>query len=295
MKESIDKSDIRSNYLIRWLNGRYYERKQKEKKIQESIGNHKDASFLYRIDRLLERSGLRNIIRVMNAELYILCSAAVYTVALVFIYLATGSLLIVISMLFVLIALSYIILYVLSGIYYSGLEKELMTFLNLVENFSKTEKDIVQIYKKTLFYVRDPLKTLISDFCSEAESSGNIQMAFDNIIYRVEHVKFREIMRNFQVCSKYEANYDTVVKDIRISMIDYLEIKNERKSIINNARAEIIILIIAAAGIVALFSEITSGLSTLLLETFIGNIIIFYCCIVLVICFVLMITFDKRG
>ena len=295
MKESVEKQNIRVNYLIRWLNRRYYERKQKEKKVQESVGNHNDISFLYKVDRMIDHSGMRNIIKGMNAELYIICSAVIYAIASVCVYHLTGSFLIVISILFILVVLSYIILYILSGIYYLGLEKELMTFLNLVENFSKTEKDIVQIFKKTLYYVRDPLKTLVSDFCSEAESSGNVHAAFDNIIYRIEHVKCREIMRNFQVCSKYEANYDTVVKDIRASMIDYLEIRNERKSIINNARAEIVILIAAAAGIIALFSEITSGLSALLIETFIGNIIIFYCCIVLVICIVLMITFDKRG
>ncbi|MBE5928463.1 MAG: hypothetical protein E7267_03700 [Lachnospiraceae bacterium] len=295
MKGSTDKSEAKVSYLIRWLNKRYYERKQKEKKVQESLGNHKNISFLYRLDLMLEHSGIRNIIRGMNAELYIICSIVVYALVSIFVYHLTDSFLIAVSALFVLISFSYIVLYILSGIYYSGLEKELMTFLNLVENFSKTEKDIVQIFKKTLFYIREPLKTLVSDFCNEAESSGNIQMAFDNIIFRIEHVKCREIMRNFQVCSKYEANYDTVVKDIRASMIDYLEIRNERKSIINNARAEIVILVLAAAGIVTLFSEITSDLPNLLMGTFIGNIIIFYCCIVLVICFVLMITFDKRG
>lgn len=80
-----------------------------------------------------------------------------------------------------------------------------------------------------------------------------------------------------------------------MSMIDYLAVKADRKAIINNGRAEIVILIISAVGIIFLFSGITSDLWNVLINTFIGNIILFYCFVILAICMVMMIVFDKRG
>ena len=135
----------------------------------------------------------------------------------------------------------------------------------------------------------------MEEFCSEAESMGDTEPAFENMIVRVEHAKCRELFRNLNVCSKYEANYDEVACDCRTSMLDYLSVKSERAAIIANGRAEIIILLIGAMCTVFLFSGITENIFGVLTGTLAGNIILLYCFIVVVICMVVMIMFDKRS
>lgn len=288
-------SDGNTNVFIRWLDRKYKKRLIEERRIRQTTGNHSKKSFLYRIDRMLDYSGIRNMAGSINAEMYIVLVGTLAVFAGIIGMITFHSIFFAFSAAIIIILLSGIILYILSGIYYNRLENEIMTFLNLVENFSKTDNDIVQIFKKALFYLDEPLKGLLLEFCNEAESIGDTAAAFNNLSARIEHAKCRELFRNLQVCSKYEANYDEVIKDCRMSMIDYLAVKADRKAIINNGRAEIVILIISAVGIIFLFSGITSDLWNVLINTFIGNIILFYCFVILAICMVMMIVFDKRG
>ncbi len=292
MRES---SDGNTSIFIQWLDRKYKRRLIKERRIRQTTGNHSGKSFLYKVDRMLDYSGIRNMAGSINAEIYIVLVGSTAVLAGISAMITFHSIFIAISAAVIIILLSGIILYILSGIYYRRLENDIMTFLNLVENFSRTDNDIVQIFKKALFYLEEPLKGLLSEFCNEAESMGDTAAAFNNLSARIEHAKCRELFRNLQVCSKYEANYDAVIKDCRMSMIDYLAVKADRKAIINNGRAEIVILIISAVGIIFLFSEITSDMRDILINTFIGNVILFYCFIILVICMAMMVFFDKRG
>lgn len=287
--------DTRNNILIKWLDERYQKRIRRERNLQITVGNRERKSLLYRLDRMLDYSGLRNITGNINAELYIIFMASAMTVAGLLAHILTGNIFFGISAAFIVISVSSVILYIMSGIYYKRLEKEIMTFLNLVENFSKTENDIVQIFKKTIHYMDEPLRSIMEEFCSEAESIGDTEPAFENMIVKIEHVKCRELFRNLSVCSKYEANYGDVACDCRTSMLDYLSVKSERAAIIANGRAEIIILILSAACTVVLFSGITENLFEVLTGTFIGNIILLYCFVVIAICLVVMVMFDKRS
>lgn len=292
MKESFRDDEAA---LKKWLIKKSKSRLDYERKRQVVIGNHDNISFLYRLDRMLVYSGINRLIPGIGAELYLCFMGVAITGIGALAYISTGSVLLTASLGFLTATVFYLILYILSGIYYTKLENGIMTFLNLVENFSKTETDIVQIFKKTIYYVEEPLVSILSEFCHEAESTGDVQSAFANLISCIENIKCREIFRNLQVCSKYEANYDMVIRDVRMSMIDYLAVKAERKAIINNGRAEIVILYLSALGIVYLFSGVTDNMINNLVGTFIGNIILFYCIIVTIICLVMMIVFDKRG
>lgn len=292
MKEYSDTSD---NFIAEWLNERYRKRIDKERNLQMTVGNREKKSLLYRLDRILDYSGLRNRVGNISAEIYIMFIAVIMLITGALTFVFTKNVFLAISVTFIVISISSVVLYVMSGIYYNRLEKGIMTFLNLVENFSKTENDIVQIFKKTIHYMDEPLKGILEEFCGEAESLGDTEPAFENMIIRLEHVKCRELFRNLSVCSKYEANYDEVACDCRTSMLDYLSVKAERAAIISNGRAEIIILIASAVCIVFLFSSITENLFEVLTGTLIGNIILFYCCIVFVICMIVMIMFDKRS
>ena len=288
-------SDGSGNFIITWLDKRYRKRMDRERQLLISVGNRERRPLLYRIDRILDYSGLRKKTGNISAETYIAFIAAVMLIMGIIMYIYTGNIFLTISVTFVVISISSAILYIMSGIYYSRLEKGIMTFLNLIENFSKTENDIIQIFKKTIHYMDEPLRGIIEEFCGEAESIGDTELAFENMIVKIEHVKCKELFRNLSVCSKYETNYDEVACDCRTSMLDYLSVKSERAAIIANGRAEIVILLISAVCIVFLFAGITENLFGILTGTFIGNIILMYCLIIFIICMLVMVMFDKRG
>lgn len=275
---------------------RYEIRLKKEKMRQIEEGNIKKKPLLYRIDRILDYSGIKKYISFINAELFIFILLFFLVIIFAIVTIISGKLLYGFASDIIFCIIVYCTLYALSGKYYNNLEANIMTLLNLIENFNKTQDDIVGIFRKTIPYIGEPISSILSEFCSEVRVYGDINQAFDNMNARIEHRKCRELIHNLKVCSRYESDYESVVRDLRTSMINYLEIKAERKAIINNGRAEIVILFVCAAFIIYLFSNIISGsLLKLLSESLIGNIIIIYCFIVILISVVLMFSYDKRG
>ena len=250
---------------------------------------------MYKIDRMLDYSGINRKGRVISAEVFIafmvLCTVIINAVSLIL----THKLVIGMMISIVLTVIAFIVLYMMTGVYFNKLESNIMTLLNLVENFNKSDDDIVQIFRKSIAYVEEPLSDLLTLFCSEAETMGDVNKAFDNLQARIEHKRFRQLLRNLQVCFRYETDFDQVIKDCRKSMIDYLAVKSERKAIILNGRMEVIILLACSVLIVFLFASMTTGMQDLLFSTFIGRIILTYCFIVLMICIVMMFMFDKNG
>ena len=64
-------SDGNANVFIRWLDRKYKKRLIEERRIRQTTGNHSKKSFLYKIDRMLDYSGIRNMAGSINAEMYI--------------------------------------------------------------------------------------------------------------------------------------------------------------------------------------------------------------------------------
>lgn len=295
MKEyfSRDKNALES--ITKWLDNRYSIRMQKEAELQVLVGNRKHKQGLYRIDKMIEYSGLKRYIRYMTADVFLCFAALLGIVAGAAGLILTGKLVVAIFASGIISVALFLVIYIMSGVYYISLEKNIMTFLNLIDNFNKSEDDIVEIIRRTVAYVDNPLKDLLRDFCNDAELLGDTRVAFENLTGKIEHDKCRELIRNIEVCSRYDSDYAEVIRDCRVSMTDYLSIKAERKAIISNGRMEVTILLASAVIIVMLYAGITEGIWSLLLDTMIGNIIILYCVLVLLVCFIMMILFDKNG
>ncbi|MBE5936529.1 MAG: hypothetical protein E7265_00690 [Lachnospiraceae bacterium] len=281
--------------VIKWLDERYNRRIEKENELKQLVGNREKKSLLYRLDKMLEYSGAIKVIQGITAELYIYYVGVItVAVGIIIFYFSSMWYLAFIGCLLIPV-LAFLIIYILSGVYYNALERNIMTFLNLIENFNKSEDDIVQIIRRTVIYIDEPLKSLLRDFCNDAKMSGDTRHAFEKLESRVEHDKCRELLRNIEVCSRYDSDYGEVIRDCRASMSNYLSTKSERKAIIANGRTEVIILLISAAAILMLFDRISSDMWTLLTDSFIGNCLLFYCGVVIIICIVMMILFDKNG
>lgn len=290
-----DNNSKKAGKIMNWLNRRYNERVEEETRLRMTFGNRSKKSRLYSIDKMIEYSGLKRHFNNLTAEIML------YFLFLISVISSIGSMLLfhrwVISVIALILPYTaiFILLYVMSGIYYVKLEKNIMTFLNLIENFNKTEDDIVQIIRRTVMYVDNPLREMLRDFCSDAEILGDTRQAFEILESKIEHDKCQMLLRNLEVCSRYDSDYGDVIKDCRMSMSDYLNVKAERKAIISNGRIEVVILLVSAVVILFLYSNISADMWMLLTDTFIGNCIMLYCGIVLFICIIMMVLFDKNG
>lgn len=295
MKEFFKKDKSELERITGWLERRYKKRLQKEAELQLLVGNRCRKQRLYLIDKMLEYSGFKRKIRYLTAELFLILVLMLSIIAGIFAYMYSEKAVAALSVAGLTFIVAFLVVYIMSGVYYISLEKNIMTFLNLIDNFNKSEDDIVEIIRRTVGYVDNPLKELLRDFCNDAKMLGDTRVAFENLEGKIEHDKCRELIRNIEVCSRYDSDYAEVIHDCRVSMTDYLSIKAERRAIISNGRMEVVILLASAVVIVMLYAGISESMWSLLTDTFIGNCILMYCAVVLIVCLVMMVLFDKNG
>jgi Flp pilus assembly protein TadB len=273
----------------------YNKRKKNKEKIRIEEGNVKDKSFINNIDLLIERSHIKEKLPFFNTEIYISLN-----IILAFTGFIIGSILarywlvgVIIGMLLI-IAL-YSILYIISGINYEKIDKEVLTFVNIMENHSGTNDDILTIMEKTFPYLRNPLKEYIEKFCDESTRTGDITTAFRKLELKIENERVRDIIRNIEICSRHESNYQEIIRDTRDTLKEYLKSKQQRKAIIDNGRMEMISCLIMSAVMIYIFNSFISNLIFRLKSDVFGNLILIYCVIIIGITIWNMIAFDKRG
>lgn len=269
-------------------------REEEEKRHREEEGRREKVYFLRRMDLLIERSGITSKIPFINTGTYLMIT---FTLILVF----TGGVLLItdlpimsLMMGLIILFLSYLILYLMSGINYRATEKNILEFTNLLENYSKTNHDIITILNKVYPYLNNPLHDAVEACVIEARSSGDVSKALLNLEHKIELEKFKEIIRNIEICSRYEANYEEIIKDSRKMLRDYIAAREERRALIKNSRIEMVIILFCGILIINMldnFSEI--GIFNVLIHSLIGNVILAYCIVVLFLGFWVLLAIDK--
>ena len=187
----------------------------------------------------------------------------------------------------------YIALYIASGLTYEKVDDGLLLFINHLENFSSTTDDVVTLFEKTLPYVKEPLKRYVEEFVNEAKS-GDLKLAFRNFEKKVENKRFKSILNNLEIASRHEANYKDILGESRVILKGYFESKQRNKSIVQNGRAEILLVLLMAGVMIGVMSGITPNLLFDLQNTLAGNFIILYCVIVFIFIIWQFIAFDKE-
>ena len=269
-------------------------RGDRESRIRFEEGNQEKVNFLYKLDLLLLQSNIKKIFPFLNSEIYLIfifCASSLGFIVMEAIsnsYIS-GTVCSLLTILFL-----YIIPYILAGINYKKTENEIMSFINLLENYSKTTDDLISIFGKLYHYLEEPLKTAVEECYLEARSTGDLSFALYNLSNRIEHRKFKEIIRNLEICERHEANYAEIVKDSRGLLRDFIASQKERKALISNGRIEILIILGCCMVMVwILDSFMERSIMDMLLHTGIGNAISLYCILVIFITIITMLRFDK--
>lgn len=157
------------------------------------------------------------------------------------------------------------------------IDEQTISFLNLIENFSKTEDDIINIFDKANQYMKEPLKGIINQFVLDSRLNGNIDEAFEKLIKKLCGTKLSDVIESLKICSEHDSNYEMVVSDSKKSVNVYLKSLSVRNAIRNSARVDMAALVLALFIIVKLLNSFLSeNIWIIMTGSFIGIGILLY-------------------
>lgn len=232
---------------------------------RKDIGASEKTNFLYKLDLLILQSNIKKYIKWMNTQIFLFsCLTGGVLTMLVIVMLTDNSTLAFTGMV-AFVMLMYSVLVVFSNINYKKVEKGLISFANIAENFSKSSDDLVTILDRVSWYVDEPLKSAIRDCVGQAKNTGDTVGAIQQLQLRIEHPQFRQLIRNLEVASRHEANYAEIIEDNRKTLQEYIRFQQERAAIYANGRIEL--MGVAVAGVAALYM-VSDMAETSILELF---------------------------
>lgn len=283
-----------SKSIVDKTESEYEKRKAEIEELRIIEGNFKETRFINKLDLILERSGAKKRFKFLNAEIYIIINLILSCIGFIIGFFILNYWLIGAIIAFFITIIMYGILLFFQDKNYKKTDEEMITFLNLLGNFSSADDDIVQIIGKTCKYLDNPLREYLMDFYDEVSATGNTTNAFRKLELKIQNEKLSSFIRNIEICSRHEANYREIIDDARRSIQDYLRAKQQRKAIIQNGKIEILTCIVINIATLFIFKSITPNILSILKDNLIGNIILVYNAVVLCTLAWNMITFDKN-
>lgn len=128
----------------------------------------------------------------------------------------------------------------------------LMKLLDFLGNYSITAGDVTGVFYQVSRYMEEPIKGALDSCYYEAQTTGDLNMALLSMAEKVEHPKFKELVRNMEVSLRYCADLTALVAGSRRSMREYLRVSQERKGMLREALINMALL--AGLSLVVLFA-----------------------------------------
>lgn len=243
-----------------YLNTSIAERKRadEERRKRDIHGEGNDKDILSRIDEILNYSGIKDKIPWLTTELFIVIAlvfiAIVSTIVLLTFGLIQGLLSAVV--IFAVIRLSIVLL----SIYRSRLiDEQLLQFMNIIDNFSKTSNDIIDIFEKASLYIQDPLRNQIYQAVQKARNAGSKEIALKDLQDNVKNKHFKMLVRNLDTSSNFENNYSDIVEDCRGVFHSYIKSQKELKQIQISGMIQIGFLVVLSLVAIQMIVQIANS------------------------------------
>lgn len=119
----------------------------------------------------------------------------------------------------------------------------LMKLLDFLGNYSVTAGDVIGIFGQISKYMEEPIRSVLEECSVEAQTTGDVGMAFLSMADKIEHPQFKELIRNIEVSSRYSADFTALVAFSRRSMREYLKSGRERKGLLREAGINLLLLL----------------------------------------------------
>ncbi len=155
---------------------------------------------------------------------------------------------------------------------YKAVDAQLSQFVNMVGNFAETEGKITGVLSRVAPYMDDPLYTRLMECYNMAQLNGDEHMALTFLLKRVEHPRFKELIRNLIACSDYTADFSKIVEGGRRILAQEQKAKRERKAMTREATINMVIisLLLVVTWVIS-NSIIEDSIWRIIVETPVGN------------------------
>uniref|UniRef100_UPI004056E4DE type II secretion system F family protein n=1 Tax=Acetatifactor sp. TaxID=1872090 RepID=UPI004056E4DE len=201
--------------------------------IQENSRNKGTGKLVEWPRQLYIYSGLNRVFSSISFEMWsviILASTAlVYFVVLAITQTLFSALVFALLYFFLIILVQKI----LAFRNYKIVDEELLKFLNILENYSITNTEIISVFLRVSHYVPEPLKSVLEECYYDAQTSGDKSAALYALSNKIEHPKFKEFICNIEICVNYSANYKDIIERTKQIVMDEQKFRRERRSIAN--------------------------------------------------------------
>ena len=275
------------------VQGQYEKRKKKRDIILLLEGEKEEKKLIEKIDYLIESSRINKSIPFLTSEVLIGGSLFIASICGIIVQAITG--LIVFSLPAAILTIMIIIL-ILKGLSkktYDKIDDQVLTYINTLENLAASNSDIVEIIEKSLEYTKDPLKSYNEEFVFQCKKGVPLTTAFKNYQDNIESRRLKQVLKNLEVCSKYEANYREILNKSRVIMKNYFLEKERRKKEVREGRLAIASVIVIGIILFKLVGSFNEDLFFYLKNTLAGNIILGYNIFVFLFGIYKFITIDK--
>ncbi len=156
---------------------------------------------------------------------------------------------------------------------YSAVDNNLLKFLDFLGNYSITAGEVTNVLNQVSKYLEEPLKSVLSECYYEAQTSGDTSLALLVMAEKIEHPKFKELIRNIEISTRYSADFTMLVNNSRRAVREYLKSRQERKSLVNEAVIQMMILLGMSFFMLAAVGQLINvTIWSIMFQTMVGRI-----------------------
>lgn len=214
------------------------------------FGAIENNSLLYKMDRLVLTSGAKNIFPWMSGETLLIGMMLAAVTGFFEGNIIAGNVLVAIFWMVAQAVAVYAFFKALSGKTYNQIEDGIAIFISILSNHAKGSSDIVTIMNNTIPALTGPLKGIVEKFVSDAENTGNVDIAFDYMKESVDNRQLQTIIVNLKNCMHYQANYEEVLVQMMGQIGAGLSAREDRKNILFSSKLTLTVISIMAVVIV---------------------------------------------
>ncbi len=156
---------------------------------------------------------------------------------------------------------------------YRAVNDSLVKFLDFLGNYSIAAGEVTGILNQVSKYMEEPLRTVLDQCYYEAQLSGDASLALLAMAEKIEHPRFKELVRNMEVCARYSADFKELVHSSKRAVREHIKTGQERKAMIAEALINMLILLGMSLAIFLILEQLIGvSVSSLLLGSLPGGI-----------------------
>lgn len=197
---------------------------------------------LYYLEQKLLYSGITHKLPFLSPEICIVGNLFLIAVIYILAGLISGIWWLGIPAVAIVEVMIYVGINILIMRNYNATDEGLLKFLDFLGNYSLTSGEVTGVLQQVSGYLEEPLKTVLEECYYEAQMSGDTSIALLSMAEKIQHPKFKELVRNLEITMRYSADFTVLVSQSRRSVREYMRLRQERKALASEAWVNIMIL-----------------------------------------------------